>query len=198
MMFWTPSWGFTPAARDATSVELTDDEHQELALALRFGKQIVMGANGKPEAVAYPPVSLTLLQANYCADIDAQAEKQRLIYITPGAGQAMVYLQKQTQATAALAAVAAKPPMTAADGAAAFSLLAAEVGITDDPSTGKPAADVFGVARNVQALSAAWLPIAAAIEAARLKTKAAISAATTADAAQAARNAVAWPAPASA
>ena len=107
----------------------------------------------------------------------------------------MVYLQKQTQAAGALNGLAATPPLTAAQGVAAFVLLAAEVGITVDPSTKAPAVDVFGVARSVAATVAVWLPLAAAIERARLSTKAAITAATTAEAAQAAHDAVAWPAP---
>jgi len=138
-------------------------------------------------------VDLRHLQARLCADIDDQAEQQRLKYITGGAGQAMVYLQKQTQAAQALAALSAAPPMTADQGRQAYPLLAAEIGITVDPSTDAPAGDVFGVARIVQATVQSWLPVAAAIEAMRLRTKAAIGAALTVPAAHAARDAAAWP-----
>ena len=143
-----------------------------------------------------PVESLASVQAALCADIDAEAEEQRLRYITAGSGQAMVYLQKQTQAAIALNAQAATAAATADANAAAYPLLAAEVGITVDPTTNAAATDVLGVARQVNATVQQWMPIAAAIERARMATKAAIMAATTAAAAQAARDAVQWPAPA--
>lgn len=109
--------------------------------------------------------------------IDAQAEIERLRYITPGAGQAMTYAQKAEEARLCLAAN--NPD------AADYPLLAAEIDIT--------ANTLVGVAQIVAAANAQWLQIGAAIEAARLATKKAISEAETLEVAQVAASSVMWP-----
>lgn len=124
------------------------------------------------------PVDLGNLKASLKAQIDADAEAQRLKYITPGAGQSMAYLQKAMEATAYLAATDPDP--------ADYPLLAAEVGITGDT--------IADVAAVVDAHYQAWRVIGAAIEQARLGAKAAVDAAETVEDAQAAYEAVAWPA----
>lgn len=142
-------------------------------------------------------VDFASLQAALCTDIDKQAQTQRDIYVTPGGAQSATYLIKQSQAQAALAAQAANTAanMTADALAVAYPYLANEIGITADPTSKAAATDVYGVARAVMAVLQTWQPINLQIEAMRLKTKAAITAAGTAAAAQAAHDAVTWPAP---
>lgn len=110
------------------------------------------------------------------AHVDATAERARLMWITPGAGQSLVYALKREEA----ARFADDPDPDPA----AYPMLSAEVGIT---------AETIGeVAAVVAATSNMWIAIAAAIETLRLSAKAAIAAAETAeDAWQAAR--VVWP-----
>ena len=150
-----------------------------------------------PIAVVPPVPSLTSVQAALCSDIDTQAEAQRLRYVTPGACQMATYLLKRSQALQALAAQSANTAanMTADALATAYPYLAAEIGITADPTTKAAATDVYGVARAVSAVSSVWQPLDIAIEKVRLATKLVISAATTVAAAQAAHDVVAWPAP---
>lgn len=116
-------------------------------------------------------------KARLKARIDADAEAERLKYITPGSGQAMAYLQKAMEATAYLAATDPDP--------ANYPLLAAEVGITGDT--------IGDVAAVVDAHYQAWRVIGAAIEQARLGGKAAVDTAKTVEDAQAAYEAVVWP-----
>lgn len=111
------------------------------------------------------------------AGIDAQAEVERLRYITPGAGQAMTYAQKAEEARRCLDASASE--------AEDYPLLAAEIGIT--------ASTLIGVAQVVATANAQWLQIGAAIEAARLSTKKAISEAETIEQARTAASAIVWP-----
>lgn len=131
------------------------------------------------EAWKAPPVDLGELKTGLKVQIDADAETERLKYITPGAGQAMAYLQKAMEATAYLAATDPDP--------ADYPLLAAEVGITGDT--------IADVAAVVDAHYQAWRVIGAAIEQARLGGKAAVDATETVEDAQAAYEAVAWPNP---
>ncbi|MBB3608682.1 hypothetical protein [Rhizobium sp. BK602] len=110
--------------------------------------------------------------------VDAEAEAERLKYITPGVGQSMTYQQKAAEASRYLAA-------TDPD-AADYPLLSAEVGIT--------AEDIAGVAAIVDAAFRQWQAIGSAIEAVRLGAKAQITAAADADAANVAYAAISWPA----
>ncbi|MFC3074702.1 hypothetical protein [Shinella pollutisoli] len=108
--------------------------------------------------------------------IDEAAERERLKYITPGAGQAMTYAEKAAQARQCLAAEDPQPEH--------YPLLAGEIGITAETLT--------GVAEVVSAAYGQWLVVGALIEAARLGAKAAVEAATTAEEAKAAA-VVPWP-----
>ncbi len=90
--------------------------------------------------------------------IDRQAEVERLKYITPGAGQAGVYLQKAAEAKAALADLAPQ--------ASDYPLLAASIGIDG--------ANVSEVATTVQTIASTWTAVAAHIENVRLTAKKAI------------------------
>lgn len=135
-------------------------------------------SQGKPvEPYSPPEVDLGNLKTSLKAQIDADAETERLKYITPGAGQAMAYLQKAMEATAYLAATDPDP--------ADYPLLAAEVGITGDT--------IADVATVVNAHYQAWRAIGAAIEQARLGAKAAVDAAETVEDAQAVYDGVIWP-----
>lgn len=126
--------------------------------------------------IKIPPVDLDALKAMLISKIDAEAERARLAHITGGAGQAMTYSQKASEAKACLA--------DAEPDAAAYPMLAAEIGIT--------APTLSEVAAVVAAAHAAWTVIGSQIEALRLGAKAAIAAATDAETVQAAAN-ILWP-----
>ncbi len=127
----------------------------------------------------YEPPLLEAIKVDLKARLDAEAEAERLKYITPGAGQAMTYQQKATEAAACLADTDPDP--------ADYPLLAAEIGITG--------ATLAEVAQAVHDAHQMWRVIGAQIEAARLGGKAAIDAADTEEDAQAAFEAVTWPSP---
>ena len=120
--------------------------------------------------------SLAALKVAAAADIDAQAERLRLTLITPGAGQALVYERKRAEAVRMAGDADPQP--------ADYPLLAAEVGIT--------APSLVEVGAAVRAMASDWIAAAAAIEAVRLRAKAAIAAATTPPALRAAAQ-VTWP-----
>ncbi|WP_342106277.1 hypothetical protein [Methylobacterium sp. SI9] len=120
--------------------------------------------------------------------IDDHAETLRLSLITPGSGQAMEYQEAQRES----AAILALADTTKAD-AADYPMLAASVGTSVDPTTGKPTVDIPGEARAVDAARKGWVAAGAAIRDTRLKGKAAIEKAGTIEDACAAVDAVAWP-----
>jgi hypothetical protein len=146
------------------------------------GEAVVVEALGDPADAGLqpeaPPVALDVIKAGLRAKIDAQAEAERLRYVTPGAGQAMTYQAKADEARR----IADDPDPDPA----AYPLLAAEIGIT--------AGDLAGVGAVVRANHAAWLTVGAAIEAVRLGTKAAVTAADDEAAAIEAATAT-WPSP---
>lgn len=114
------------------------------------------------------------------AAIDAEAERQRLRWITPGAGQAMEYQQSATEAAAYFAAGHSEPPA-----AGTYPMLEASVGID-----GETLADV---ASTVLAMHGQWQVIGSAIRGARLAAKQAIDIAATVAEAEAVR--AIWPNP---
>lgn len=120
--------------------------------------------------------SLDVLKQQAARKVDTEAEQQRQRYLTPGAGQALVYEQKRAEA-ARMADDPAPDP-------AAYPLLAVEVGIT--------APTLVEVGASVRSTAAAWTAAAAAIEAVRLAAKTAIAAAQTPPAIRAAAD-VTWP-----
>jgi len=101
-------------------------------------------------------VSLDELKSVLKAGIDSAAEAERLKYITPGAGQALTYLQKADEAKRLLS-LSEEPKATD------FPLLAAEVGITADT--------LKGVASSISTANDNWQRIGAAIESIRLGAK---------------------------
>lgn len=109
--------------------------------------------------------------------VDADAETERLKYITPGNGQAMTYQQKVAEAQGFKAASDPK--------AADYPILSSEVGVT--------AATLGEVADIVLAAFAQWQQIGALIESIRLGAKRDIDAAENEAAARAIVGAIIWP-----
>jgi hypothetical protein len=130
--------------------------------------------------------SLAQLQAQALTTIDTQAENIRLMYITPGSGQSMVYREKQQEAAAFLAAYQTQAAADAAD-LTTYPLISAEIGIT--------AADAWGVAQVFASVYTSWKTVAAAIERVRLTAKQQIAAATTPAAVTAILSGISWPTP---
>jgi len=158
------------ALNSADAVAFQDDEG-----VWQLGVPNDLAAQADALAQSPPEVDLGKLKTALKASIDAEAEHQRLRYITPGAGQAMTYARKVEQAKAALAATDPQPEH--------YPMLAASIGIDG--------ADIAAVATTVIAMDAAWEQIGAAIEMARLAGKRAIDLAESAEAARAV--VVVWP-----
>ncbi len=121
--------------------------------------------------------SLTDIKRQLARQVDATAETERLKYITPGAGQAMTYQQKVSEAKAFK--VATSPQATD------YPILSSEVGIT--------AATLAEVADIVLVAFAQWQQIGALIESIRLGAKRDIDAAENEAAARAIVDAIVWP-----
>ncbi|MGM5087990.1 hypothetical protein ACD589_15000 [Rhizobium sp. 814_E9_N1_1] len=160
------------------AVAISDAEHEALLSAQDTGAEIVVGDGGVPEAKV-PDVDLASHKAAIAKAVDAAAERERLKYITAGAGQAMTYQQKADEATRYLAATNPDP--------SDYPLLSAEVGVT--------AGDIAGVAQVVKAAFTLWQVIGAGIERARLTAKAAVDAAQSVEEADTVYSSIAWPAP---
>jgi len=111
------------------------------------------------KAVETIPTDVGLIKAALHQAIDGEAEQQRQRFITPGAGQALVYLAKVREAEAVMADARAPAPILEAEAAALGQTVAA-------------------LAAEVLAANAAWTRASAAIEAARRAAKAAVSAAS--------------------
>jgi hypothetical protein len=121
--------------------------------------------------------TIDTLRLTLTMQVDADAEATRLLWITPGSGQALTYEQKRIEAER----MASDPAPQPVD----YPMLAAEVGITADT--------LAAVGALVRARAAAWTAVAAQIESLRLQAKAAVLAANNAAEARAAA-AVHWPA----
>lgn len=133
-----------------------------------------------------PEPALADLKTQLRAAIDSDAESIRLMYITPGDGQALTYREKLDQAEQVIAdGQAAADAMTEAERLAAYPTLSASVGIE--------APTLWGCANVVWAMYQAWLQLSFSIESARLAGKKAVADAGTNDAARAAYAAIAWP-----
>lgn len=124
----------------------------------------------------FPP-ALDEVKADLMSQIDSQAERERLKWITPGAGQAMTY-QMKIQEAERLVSDPSPDPLD-------YPLLAAEVGISGDT--------LNMVADTVSAQYRAWVIVGAAIEAVRLRAKKAIGTAESAFDANQIFSAVNWP-----
>lgn len=102
--------------------------------------------------------SLVALKAAAHAEIDRQAEAERLKYITPGDGQAMAYLEKERQARGYLT-------NASAEAFAHIHLEAAARGMS-----------AVQVANEIVAMSDQWRLVSAVIESKRLGAKTAVTA----------------------
>jgi hypothetical protein len=163
-------------------IEITHDAGIELVSVENDAIDLEAYVEDRYPGASYVLVSEAVLMDRLKSElkrrVDEKAEAERLKYITAGAGQAMTYAQKADEARLCLAAAGPDPED--------YPLLAAEIGIT--------AATLVGVAQVVAAANSQWLLIGAAIEAARLSGKKAISDAANEEDAQAAAAAVVWPA----
>ncbi len=129
------------------------------------------------------PRDLGEVKASAKARVDYEAGQVRLRYITDAPGQDMTYDRKRREALEALD----NPNPTAER----YPVLAASIGI-EVPSSGDAKADFDAIASLVIAKEVQWAQSAAVLEAKRLGAKAAIEAAQTVEAAQAAAQVV-WP-----
>ena len=137
------------------AVEITAAEHQALFDGQDTGKIITAGLDGRPILSDPPPLPLEVVKDRALTRIDAAAEAERVKYLTPGSGQAMVYQQKQAEAHA----WQTNPSGT-------YPHLSAEIGITG--------ATLAEVAQTVLAMEAGWTHVSAAIEGTRLAAKAVV------------------------
>lgn len=106
---------------------------------------------------------LAALRARAAEQIDAEAEKVRSRFLTPGAGQALTYQRKEAEARAVLDDTSASTPFLTAEAAAREMTVAA-------------------LAAEVVAQADAWVIVGAAIEGLRMGAKAQIGAADTPEA----------------
>lgn len=117
--------------------------------------------------------------------IDRMAERGREIYITPGSGQAMVYLEKQREARAFV------DDPDPGD----YPLLEAMVDIDINPDTDLPVASTHEAALLVLAMAGAWKAAAVDIEKRRIRAKRAVEVANTVDEVEAAMIDQGWMVP---
>ncbi|GJD93344.1 hypothetical protein [Methylobacterium iners] len=155
-------------------------EHQGVRFNAATASQ--MRAAGVPDDALFGAYKADLM-----AQVDNAAERLRNRMLTPGSGQAMEYQEVQAQAVAALKAPSSATP-------AKYPMLAASIGIDIDPTTNEPANDVVGVARAITAAYDLWQEAGASIRGIRLAGKKAIAEATTVEGANAALEAIEWPA----
>lgn len=133
---------------------------------------------------AVAPRDLATVKAEFRAQVDHDAEAQRLLYITSGAGMAMTYSEKKEQALAVLDTGSEAANALANNGAAEYPLLAASVGVE--------ASSLYEAAELVMSSYEAWVAIGGAIESKRLTAKKAINDASDVQAVKAAYEAIQW------
>lgn len=131
-------------------------QEQDLEKQAGPGEAVMRASAG---ITAVVEVNLDPVRAAMFDRIDAEAEQQRLRFITSGDGQAMMYLRKEAQARAFLADPDAPVPSLEKEAAA----------------TGQTVADV---AAAIIARADAWAAIGDDIEATRLGAKKAVADAT--------------------
>ena len=132
-----------------------------------------------------PAIDLAVLKATLRKQVDTDAERIRLKYITDGSGMAMTYQEKHAQALAvvALGEVPANA-LTAEQRTASYPTLAASVGLE--------AATLLDCAQLVLTKYAQFAALSNAIEGTRLAGKKAIADAADVAAVKAAYNAIVW------
>ena len=143
-------------------------------------------AEHSPAIAAYSGPALSTVRADLAARVDADAEQERLRYITPGAGMAMTYRDKFDQAQAVdQMGEAAANTLTGEERIAQFPVLAASVGIE--------AETLWACAQLVIEKYEQFAMIANGIERTRLAAKKSISDASDAATARAVYEAITWP-----
>ena len=187
--FWRADDGRVFASARQEIVSDTDPAFLEAKEAGQFTRWPADDSGAQTEAalqeVLYPYriyVSLPALKIGLKAEIDAQAERERLRHITGGAGQAMEYQQAAAEANAILAALAANPEHEPDPGD--YPLLAGSIGLDGET--------LVDVATTVAAMHRQWQIVGSAIRRARLSAKKAIDEAADMAAARAVQPA--WPA----
>lgn len=148
-----------PAGRETVFVE-----DKDVVLADYVADRYPDGATWQEMNAA---AQLTALKTELKAAVDDAAERERLKYVTAGAGQAMEYQQAATEAADLLSAIQFDPDFEL--NPSQFPMLAASIGIDGET--------LAEVAATVNTMHAQWRAIGSAIRAARLNAKAAIDAA---------------------
>lgn len=131
---------------------------------------------------AETPEELAAAQAAAIVAIDAEAEAARLLWITPGAGQALEYQATEEDARRYQANNGAGDPED-------YPWLRAELLAIDGDST------LADTAASTLAQADAWVAIGSEIKRIRRTAKLAVAAATTIAAVRAAASGIAWPQP---
>ncbi len=172
-MFYSKSTGgfYDPAihtAIPADAVEITESYHADLLAAQSAGKLIEPDVNGYPIAVDPPPPTLAEAQADALAAIDIAAGVARSRYITTVNGQDATYLLKAADADRYKAAGYPDAQIASYPWVLAKAKAMVAVPAAADYQT---AADLIIATRD------AWVVKGAAIEEARERGKAAVSAA---------------------
>jgi hypothetical protein len=96
-------------------VGVADSDRLELPEAFQDGNGVI---EVPAAALASLPTNFALVRAYAHALIDGAAEAARLQFITPGAGQAISYLEKRREAEAFLADAGASTPIISAEAVA--------------------------------------------------------------------------------
>lgn len=115
--------------------------------------------------IGWPNLNLEPLRVSLAAKVDREAEETRLRFVTGGAGQVLEYQEAIAQARAYQSNPAGSYPMLQAD---------VDAG-TIDPRTGLPVSTLAEAADLIIWTSGQWQVAGAAIRAARLAAKVAIS-----------------------
>jgi len=148
------------------------------------------GAHFTPPAVEAPPPRppkpIEEVRADVMAQIDTDAERIRMQYLTAGVGQSLVYSQKLEEAKLVM-------EMTEAE-AVAIPIAQVEVEYPIlSASIGTEASDLYSAAELVMSRYVQFASVGRQIEKERLRAKVSVSAAPTEDAVYAAYGAVNWP-----
>lgn len=124
------------------------------------------------EVIAYYCTSSKVLmdyKEDAMSKVDAEAERERLCWITGGAGQAMVYSRKSVEAAAII--IASDTDLVDETAARTrWPLVSAAVGLTV-PCTGVWVTDLRSAANQVRDVESVWISAAQAIESVRLRAK---------------------------
>lgn len=148
------------------AIEISSEQHAALLSCLNTGGSIEVDSGGAPQAVPAPLPTLADVQTSQCMHIDAAADQVYVAIGGPSPGRLAEYRQANDDATAYKAAgYSGTVPETV------------QCWATAQNWTAQQAAD------DILATAAAWESVLVAIRSARLGGKAAVSAATTIDAA---------------